>query len=706
MSRPGEPTGRTQRPHPGAGFEPPSGRFQSALVLDANKPDSKVSALDLGSPVSPLQPRAASAAVTNTSSSSSSSGSVTGKTRASAAAARNLASGGAPGRRNHSGELSGESSPTAFDGRGSRPGHRRTGSGPLIYSGSGGSSSASSPVTNVLPAGNICPSGIIGKTGMIAQKTPRSDVLGSGTGNYGHGSIMRGGAAGAVSGKVGGDAGMGNLGDSAARRAMASSDLQEVTRVANEQYKREQFAEALRLYDRAIAMCQHNAAYRSSLASCRSNRAAALMGLGRLGEAVKECEEVVRLDPVNDRAHQRLASLYLRLGQVDNAKRHIYIGGQQPHPLELQKLQALERHLGKCIDARKIGDWKSALREADAAIAAGADSSPLLIASRAEALLHLHQLDEADSALSSAPKFDISFSSSLQTKFFGMLSDSYIYIVRAQVDMALGRFENAVAMAEKARQIDPTNTDVTAMLNSVRSVSRARAQGNEFFKSGYFAEACMAYGEGLKYDPSNSVLHCNRAACRSKLGQWEKAVEDCNEALRIHPSYTKALLRRAASYVKLERWAEAVRDYEALRKELPSDTEVAEALFHAQVALKTSRGEEVSNMKFGGEVEEITSMEQFQAAISLSGASVVYFMAPSNQQCTQMSPFVDALCTQNPSANFLKVNVNESPAIAKAENVRIVPTFKIYKDGMKMKEMICPSQKVLEVSVRHYSILH
>ena len=113
------------------------------------------------------------------------------------------------------------------------------------------------------------------------------------------------------------------------------------------------------------------------------------------------------------------------------------------------------------------------------------------------------------------------------------------------------RFENAVAMAEKARQIDPTNKDVTAILNSVRSVSRARAQGNEFFKSGYFAEACMAYGEGLKYDPSNSVLHCNRAACRSKLGQWEKAVEDCNEALRIHPSYTKALLRRAASYVKV-----------------------------------------------------------------------------------------------------------------------------------------------------------
>ncbi|KAG1367686.1 TPR repeat-containing thioredoxin TTL1 [Cocos nucifera] len=705
MSRPGEPTGRTQRPHLGAGVEPPIDRFHSALALDGNKPDSKDLALDLGSPVSPLRSRTASAAVTNTSSSSSSSGSFSGKLPASAAAARNVASGGPPGRPNHPGEISGESGPTALEGRSLRPGHRRTGSAPLVYSG-GGSSSASSPMTNVLPAGNICPSGIIGKTGMIAQKTPRSDVLGSGTGNYGHGSIMRGGTPGVGVGKMGWEVGMGNLVDSVARRAVTSSDLQEATRAANKQYKRGQFAEALRLYDRGITMCEHNAAYRSSLVSCRSNRAAALMGLGRLGEAVKECEEVLRLDPMNERAHLRLASLYLRLGQVENAKRHIYFGGQQPEPSELQKLQAVEMHLAKCANARKIGDWKSALREADAAIAAGADSSLLLIALRAEALLHLHQLDEADSALSSACKFETSSLSSSQTKLFGMPSDSYIYIVRAKVDMALGRFENAVAMAEKAWQIDPTNTEVTMVLNSVRSVSRARAQGNELFKSGYFAEACMAYGEGLKYDPSNPVLHCNRAACRSKLGQWEKSVEDCDEALRIHPSYTKALLRRAASYAKLERWAEAVRDYEALRKELPGDSEVAEALFHAQVALKTCRGEEVSNMKFGGEVEEIASLEQFQAAISLPGASVVYFMAPSNQQCAQMSPFVDALCTQNPSANFLKVNVNESPVIARAENVRIVPTFKIYKDGMKMKEMICPSEKVLEVSVRHYSILH
>lgn len=71
--------------------------------------------------------------------------------------------------------------------------------------------------------------------------------------------------------------------------------------------------------------------------------------------------------------------------------------------------------------------------------------------------------------------------------------------------------------------------------------------------------------------------------------------------------------------LQLERWVDAVRDYEVLRRELPDDNEVAESLFHAQVALKKSRGEEVYNMKFGGEVEEILGLEQFRAAMALPG---------------------------------------------------------------------------------------
>lgn len=113
------------------------------------------------------------------------------------------------------------------------------------------------------------------------------------------------------------------------------------------------------------------------------------------------------------------------------------------------------------------------------------------------------------------------------------------------------RFENALASIEKSGQIDPRNVEVAVLLQNIRSLCRSRARGNELFKSERYTEASSAYGEGLKFDPSNPILYCNRAACWFKLGQFERSFDDCNQALLIHPNYTKALLRRAATCSKV-----------------------------------------------------------------------------------------------------------------------------------------------------------
>lgn len=307
-----------------------SERVRDTLSCESNKPDFRE--LDLGSPVSPLMTRSGNggAGPAAMSSSSGSSGSVSGKTGGTQLVKR------PDGRvtNNHSGELSAssETSPSsAFETlrsvpgtRNSRPGHRRSSSAgpPLIYSGAsflsssnggcgggGASSISSNPNANVLPSGNICPSGKILKAGTPCRTSARSDVLGSGTGHYGHGSIMRGGAK-LSSPRSSVDVNMtGNIqfaGESVmAKKAMGSSDPEELKKAGNELYRRGSFTEALSLYDRAISLSPDNAAY-------RSNRAAALTALGKLAEAVKECEEAVRLDPGYGRAHQRLASLYLR----------------------------------------------------------------------------------------------------------------------------------------------------------------------------------------------------------------------------------------------------------------------------------------------------------------------------------------------------------------------------------------------------------
>ncbi|TVU44369.1 hypothetical protein EJB05_03806, partial [Eragrostis curvula] len=124
-----------------------SDAFAAAVLLSStDKPDT----LPPGrlSPVSPL-PHSSKQSHLTPSSSSGSSGSVSRAPPTSALASR----------RSHSGEipLSSDTPP--------RRGHRRTGSGPLIFTSgaSACSSSATSPLTNALPAGNICPSGRIAK---------------------------------------------------------------------------------------------------------------------------------------------------------------------------------------------------------------------------------------------------------------------------------------------------------------------------------------------------------------------------------------------------------------------------------------------------------------------------------------------------------------------------------------------------------------
>ncbi|KFK35711.1 hypothetical protein AALP_AA4G027100 [Arabis alpina] len=650
---------------------------------DINKPDFRE--LDLiGSPVSPLrsQPRTTT---TTSSSSSSSSGSVTGRIRHAPITITRSDS---------------RTSQSRSDSVTSQP--------PLVSSSSSSSGATSSPSTNVLPTGNICPSGKIQITGMTQQNRSRSDVLGSGTGTYGHGSIIRGAGTTTPPSKPTGVSPPVNVGGSSFsrtspvagetlwKRVIVGTDAEEVKRVGNEMYRKGLFSEALKCYDRAIALSPSNAAY-------RSNRAAALMGLDRIGEAVIECEDAVKSDSNYVRAHHRLASLLIRLGQVNSGRKHLCVVGKPTDTMELKKVEAVERHLNKCVDARRIGDWKTVLIEVDAAIVSGADFSPQLVMCKVEALLKLHRIDDAQLKLLEVPKVEPFPVSCSQTRFCGMACEAYTYFVKAQVEMALGRFENAVMTAEKASQIDPRSNEVAMLHNTVTLVARARVRGNDLYKSERYTEASSAYAEGLRLDPCNAILYCNRAACWFKLGMWERSIEDCNQALRYQPSYTKPLLRRAASNSKMERWAAAVSDYEALRRELPHDKEVAESLFHAQVALKKSRGEEVLNMEFGGEVEEVYSREQFKAAMNLPGVSVIHFSTASDHQCKQLCPFVDSLCTRYPSIHFLKVDIDKCPSIGNAENVRVVPTVKIYKNGTRVKEIVCPSREVLEYSVRHYS---
>jgi tetratricopeptide (TPR) repeat protein len=356
----------------------------------------------------------------------------------------------------------------------------------------------------------------------------------------------------------------------------------------------------------------------------------------------------------------------------------------------------VEKHLQNCYNARSAADWSAVVREMDAAIVAGADSAPQLFALKAEAFLKLHKYEEADILLATAHKIESGLSKSTSIQ-----ADIRTLLVQAQVDMTLGRFEGAVTAAEKAVYFDPQNAEASHTLKRARAVAAARTTGNDLYKAGRVQEASVAYSEGLQYNPTNAILLCNRAACRSKLGHYEKAVEDCNAALDAQPYYTKALLRRAHSYSKMERWDQSLKDYEALRKEMPANRDVERALFEVQAAIKKLRGSATELKKqFGFEVD-VCSNDQLREAISNHGIAVVQFNTRWSEGCRQMASVVEQLYKLNPTVNFFKVDIEANPYLAKAENVDSVPTFKIYKNGFKVMELPNPTPHALENALSH-----
>nr|WRQ20300.1 TPR repeat-containing thioredoxin TTL1 [Citrullus colocynthis] len=460
--------------------------------------------------------------------------------------------------------------------------------------------------------------------------------------------------------------------------------------MGNEAYKKGNYEEALALYDRAIDLDSENAVY-------YSNKGAALIALDRLMEAIEECKKALKIQPSYQRAHHRLATTYLRIGEPEKALDHMEQSGPYSDINDINKARTLQSCLSRCNEARKLQEWETLLKETQYAISSVSNSAYKLYALQAEALLKLHRHQEAYAIYQKGR----TLRTNSLIKSFSLSDSAFLLSIEAQVYLTMGRFEEAVAAAEQSTQLDPTNREASRVAKWAKVVSSARLRGNLLFKESRFTEACSAYSEGLENDPYNSILLCNRAACRSKLGQYEKAVEDCTAALHAQPSYSKARLRRADCNAKMERWEASIQDYEVLIRETPGNEEVGRALFEAQLQLRKQHGEDVKDLKFGSNLVSISSYERFRHLVTSPGMSVVLFCNKGNQK--QGIEVFEQVYKRFPSVNFLKVEIEDHPYLAKLENVSSIPAFKIYRNGTIVKEIPASKPHSLESLVKLYS---
>ncbi|KAG2390090.1 Protein PHOX1-like protein [Vigna angularis] len=140
----------------------------------------------------------------------------------------------------------------------------------------------------------------------------------------------------------------------------------------------------------------------------------------------------------------------------------------------------------------------------------------------------------------------------------------------------------AAAAASSSAATSKVLDEDTAMF--INMSHELREEGNRLFQRKDHEGAMLKYEKALKLLPRNHIdmahLHTSMAICYMQLGlgEYPRAISECNMALQVSPRYTKALLKRAKCYEALNRLDLAMRDVRVVLNLEPNNSTALEVL--------------------------------------------------------------------------------------------------------------------------------
>ena len=84
---------------------------------------------------------------------------------------------------------------------------------------------------------------------------------------------------------------------------------------------------------------------------------------------------------------------------------------------------------------------------------------------------------------------------------------------------------------------------------------------------------------------------------------------------------------------------------------------------------------------------------RFRELISGEKPVLVDFSAPWCGYCRRIGPAIDKLAKDREDVVIVKINIDEEPDLARQENIEVIPTLVLYKEGFDLGSIVAPESK-------------